>query len=85
MDLLHAINWMHDLQLVNVDFELDTKIVVDYFNNCQHNITGFCSILDECIIVEIYFSQTLMSSLVEDKQMRCLYISYNFLLVPNFY
>jgi hypothetical protein len=75
MDLLHAINWMHGLQLVNVDFEFDTKIAVDYFNNRQPNITEFGSILDECIIVEIYFSQTLISSLVEDKRMRWLYIS----------
>jgi len=37
--LLHAINWEHDLQLNNVDFELDTKIVVDYFNKGSHNIT----------------------------------------------
>jgi len=26
---LHANNWMHDLQLTNVDFELDTNKVVD--------------------------------------------------------
>lgn len=28
--LLHAINLVHDLQLFNVDFELDVKIVIDF-------------------------------------------------------
>jgi len=31
-----------------VDFELDTNIVVDYFNNRNHNITKFDVILDDC-------------------------------------
>ena len=38
MDLLHAINWVHDLWLINMEFELDAKIVVDYFNNGKYNI-----------------------------------------------
>lgn len=48
MGLLHVINLVHDLQLSNVDFELDMKIVVDYFNNGNNNITKFGTILHEC-------------------------------------
>jgi hypothetical protein len=31
--LSHAIHWVRDLQLTNVDFELDAKKVVDYYNS----------------------------------------------------
>jgi len=48
LELLHAINWVHDLQINNIDFELDANIVVDYFNNGNHNIIEFGTILDEC-------------------------------------
>jgi len=48
MRLLHVINLVHDLHLNNVDFELDAKIVVYYFNNGNHNIRKFGTILDEC-------------------------------------
>lgn len=32
LGLSYAIRWVHELQLNNVDFELDAKTVVDYFN-----------------------------------------------------
>ena len=45
MKLLHVINWMYDLQLLNLVFELDAKKVDNYLNN--DNITEFGVILDE--------------------------------------
>jgi len=30
--LYHVIRWINELQLTNVDFEVDSKIVADYFN-----------------------------------------------------
>nr|ABN05778.1 Polynucleotidyl transferase, Ribonuclease H fold [Medicago truncatula] len=33
LGLHHAIRWIHELQLTNVDFEVDSKRVADYFNN----------------------------------------------------
>lgn len=35
MTLLHVVNWVHALQLLNVDFELDAKKVVDYHNKAN--------------------------------------------------
>ena len=32
LGLYHAIRWIHKLQLANVDFEVDSKRVADYFN-----------------------------------------------------
>ena len=32
LGLYHAIQWIHEVQLTNVDFEVDSKRVVDYFN-----------------------------------------------------
>lgn len=32
LGLSHALHWVRDLQLTNVDFELDAKKVVDYYN-----------------------------------------------------
>lgn len=36
--LLHAISWVYDLQLINVDFEFDAKKVVIYYNNSHNDI-----------------------------------------------
>jgi hypothetical protein len=46
--LLHAINWVIELGLLNVVFELDTKIVVDAVNNSKVDMTDFGSIIDQC-------------------------------------
>jgi ribonuclease HI len=48
LGLSHAIRWVHALQLTNVDFELDAKKVVDYFNNGSNDITEFGVIVEEC-------------------------------------
>jgi len=39
---------VHELQLPNVDFELDAKKVVDYFNRGRNDISEFGAIVDEC-------------------------------------
>jgi hypothetical protein len=45
--LLHAINWVHALQLEGVDFVLDSKKVVDYFHKGQSDATEFGDVLKE--------------------------------------
>lgn len=45
--LYHAIRWILELQLANVDFEIDSKRVVDYFNRVKGDITKFDSIFNK--------------------------------------
>jgi ribonuclease HI len=47
--LHHAIRWIHELQLSNVDFEVDSKRVADYFNNGREDVTEFGSIMDSSV------------------------------------
>lgn len=49
MELYHAIQWIHDLRLTNVDFEIDSKKVVDFFNRGRRDITEFGIIMDSSI------------------------------------
>jgi len=49
LELHHAIQWIHKLQLIKVDFEVDSKKVADYFNRGGRDITEFGFILDNCI------------------------------------
>jgi hypothetical protein len=44
LGLLFAINWVHDLQLEEVDFALESRIVIDYFHKEKNNITEFSHI-----------------------------------------
>jgi len=48
LGLSHAIRWVRELQLTNVDFELDAKKVVDYFNEGSNDISEFGAIVEEC-------------------------------------
>jgi hypothetical protein len=48
LGLFHAIEWVHELQLSNVDFELDAKKVVDYFNGGRNDVSEFGAIVDDC-------------------------------------
>ena len=48
LGLSHAIQWVHELQLPNVYFELDAKKFVDYFNRGRNDISEFGAIVDEC-------------------------------------
>jgi hypothetical protein len=47
--LHHTIRWIHELQLTNVDFEVDSKRVADYFNNGRGDVTEVGSIMDSSI------------------------------------
>jgi ribonuclease HI len=49
LGLNHAIRWIHELQLTNVDFEVDSKRVADYFNKGRGDDTEFGSIMDNSI------------------------------------
>ena len=49
LGLYHAIRWIDDLQLINVDLEVDSKKVVDYFNKGGGDITKFGLIMDSTI------------------------------------
>ncbi|CAJ2637916.1 unnamed protein product [Trifolium pratense] len=62
LGLLHAIKWVSELQLDAVDFALDSKLVVDYFNKGGCDITEFGDIIGEC---KRYFSLFFTNSLVE--------------------
>jgi len=37
--MYHAMRWINELQLPNVDFEVDSKLVADYFNWSNKDIT----------------------------------------------
>jgi len=49
LGLYHAIRWIHELQFTNVDFEVDSKRVADYFNNGRGDVTEFGSIMESSI------------------------------------
>ena len=49
LGLHHAIRWIHELQLTNVDLEVDSKRVADYFNKGRGDVTEFGSIMDNSI------------------------------------
>jgi len=44
LGLHHSIRWIHELQLTNVDFEVDSKRVADYFNKGRGDVNEFSSI-----------------------------------------
>lgn len=48
LGLFHAMQWVHELQLPNVDFELNAKKVVDYFNGERNDVSEFGAIVDDC-------------------------------------
>jgi len=49
LGLYHAIRWIHELQLTNVDFEVDSEKVADYFNRGREDISEFGSIMDNSV------------------------------------
>ena len=65
--LSHTIQWVHELQFPNVDFELDAKRVVDYFNSGSNGILEFGATLDDRKRRCNFFFKTLKLSLVIDK------------------
>jgi len=49
LGLYYAIRWIDELQLTNVDFEVDSKKVANYFNSGRGDITKFGSIMDNSV------------------------------------
>lgn len=45
--LLFALNWVYELQLETVDFELDSKCVVENFYSHKEYFSEFGAILDD--------------------------------------
>jgi ribonuclease HI len=51
LGLLSALNWIHDLRLENVDFELDSKNVVTSFHSKHPNASELGDIIKDCVRV----------------------------------
>jgi len=48
LSLLYALYWIRDLQLVNVDFEIDSKVVVNINYSFTLGVSDFGSIINVC-------------------------------------
>jgi ribonuclease HI len=48
LGLLHAINWVHELQLENVDFELDSENVVTKFHSSREDMSELRDVIRDC-------------------------------------
>jgi hypothetical protein len=48
LGLLHAINWIHELQLENVDLELDSKNVVTKFHSRKEDMSELGDVIRDC-------------------------------------
>jgi len=46
--LISALEWMHELNLGPIDFEMDAKIMVDSFLSSRHDVTEFGIIIQNC-------------------------------------
>jgi hypothetical protein len=62
LGLLSALNWVHELQLRLVDFELDSKQVVAQFSSPNFDVIEFEDIIDNC---RVLFTQFYVNSSVE--------------------
>ncbi|PNX87090.1 cytochrome p450 [Trifolium pratense] len=59
LSLLHAIRWIQNLQLDNVDFAMDAKTVVDQFHNKGIVLTEVVDVLEECKrLFSLYFENS---------------------------
>jgi ribonuclease HI len=48
LGLLSALQWVRDLQLLNMDFETDSKTVVDSIYGNKQGVSDFNAIINEC-------------------------------------
>jgi ribonuclease HI len=48
LGFLSALSWVHELNLGPVDFELDSKLVIDGFHSNNHDATEFGEIISHC-------------------------------------
>jgi hypothetical protein len=62
LSLLSALNWVHELNLGHVDFELDSKVVVDNFHSNKIDDTELRDIISHC---RMLFSSCYNNSSVE--------------------
>jgi ribonuclease HI len=46
--LLKALNWIYELQLTNVDFELDSQIVVTRFHGKKEDVSELGDVINDC-------------------------------------
>jgi hypothetical protein len=46
--LYYVIRWIHELRLANVDFDLDLKKMIDYFNKSSGRIMEFNVVMEAC-------------------------------------
>ncbi|XP_024634509.1 uncharacterized protein [Medicago truncatula] len=58
LGLYHALRWIQELQLTNVDFEVDFKRIADYFNKGHGDVTEFGFIMDS----NIHFCNTYLKN-----------------------
>ncbi|PNY03840.1 cytochrome p450 [Trifolium pratense] len=72
LGLLSALNWVHELQLENVDFELDSKNVVTSFHSKLLTRLSSEILLRIAYVSITLILETLISSLLGDKPMRLL-------------
>ena len=49
LGLLQAMEWVRDLQLVNMDFEVDSKTVADNIYRTQSGVSEFSVLISKCI------------------------------------
>jgi hypothetical protein len=70
LGLLSALKWVHELNLGPVDFESDSKIVVDSFLSPSSDVTEFGILLERVENFSLLLIQTPVLSLFGDKQMR---------------
>jgi hypothetical protein len=68
LGLLSALDWVHELNLGPMDFEIDAKRVVDSFNSQNCDAVEFGNIISHCKSLCSNFYETHMSSLCGDKQ-----------------
>jgi hypothetical protein len=48
LGLMSTLQWVRVLQLTNIDFELDAKVVVDKFHSSKIDLSELGDILKEC-------------------------------------
>ena len=74
LELLSALDWVHNLNLGPVDFELDAKRVVDGFNSLNCGVTEFGNIIEHC---KSLFSNYYVNSHVEFVQRQANEVAHN--------
>lgn len=48
MGLLSALLWVRDLNLVNMDFEIDSKVATDSIYSSSDGVSDFIAIINDC-------------------------------------